>query len=154
MNRTRVEQLNAAYPRANFNGQVKIAPGTQSLRSSTGIELQVLLPVVQAPFRIYWAYNPLRVDENLHPPIVADRSMFRIIRRSSTRLQASAASTRFSNGPARFALQLDVRSEARLTQASVGSLRSSCPWGDQDFNSSDIVFTWYRRYSHYTPVSF
>jgi outer membrane protein insertion porin family len=76
MNRTRVVQLNAAYPQANFNDQVKIAPGTQSLRSSTGIELQVLLPVVQAPFRIYWAYNPLRVDENLHPPIVADRSMF------------------------------------------------------------------------------
>jgi outer membrane protein insertion porin family len=76
MDRTRVEQLNAAFPQANFNGQVKIAPGTQSLRSSTGIELQILLPVVQAPFRIYWAYNPLRVGENLHQPIVVDRSMF------------------------------------------------------------------------------
>ena len=43
---------------------------------STGIELQVLLPVVQAPFRVYWAYNPLMVREYLQPPIVADRSIF------------------------------------------------------------------------------
>ena len=43
---------------------------------STGLELQVLLPVVQAPFRVYWAYNPLLVREYLQPPIVADRSMF------------------------------------------------------------------------------
>jgi outer membrane protein insertion porin family len=43
---------------------------------STGIELQVLMPVVNAPFRIYWAYNPLRVDQFLQPPIVADRSYF------------------------------------------------------------------------------
>jgi outer membrane protein insertion porin family len=41
-----------------------------------GIELQVLLPVVNAPFRIYWAYNPLLVQEWLQPPIVADRSYF------------------------------------------------------------------------------
>src|SRR5207302_3196817 len=29
-------------------------------RMSTGLELQVFLPVVNAPFRIYWAYNPVR----------------------------------------------------------------------------------------------
>src|SRR5580693_5088791 len=31
-------------------------------RMSTGLELQMFLPVVNAPFRIYWAYNPLRLD--------------------------------------------------------------------------------------------
>jgi outer membrane protein insertion porin family len=36
----------------------------------------VLLPVVNAPFRIYWAYNPLIVQEFLQPPIVTDRSFF------------------------------------------------------------------------------
>ena len=41
-----------------------------------GLELQVLLPVVQAPFRVYWAYNPNLVREYLQPPIVADRAMF------------------------------------------------------------------------------
>ena len=51
-------------------------PGTQALRSSTGLEFQVLMPVVNAPFRIYFAVNPNRVDENLVPPIAADRSYF------------------------------------------------------------------------------
>jgi outer membrane protein insertion porin family len=35
-----------------------------------------MLPVVNAPFRVYWAYNPLRVEEYVQPPIVADRSYF------------------------------------------------------------------------------
>jgi outer membrane protein insertion porin family len=34
------------------------------------------MPVVNAPFRVYWAYNPLRVDQYLQPPVVADRSYF------------------------------------------------------------------------------
>ncbi|HVP46796.1 MAG TPA: outer membrane protein assembly factor BamA [Bryobacteraceae bacterium] len=76
MNPARVDQLNAEFPQAAFDGKVKLAPGSQNVRASTGIELQVLLPVVQAPFRVYWAYNPLRVDRFLQPPIVADRSMF------------------------------------------------------------------------------
>src|SRR5207237_422744 len=29
-------------------------------RMSTGLELQMFLPVINAPFRIYWAYNPMR----------------------------------------------------------------------------------------------
>ena len=36
---------------------------------STGLELQMFLPVVNAPFRIYWAYNPLRLDNPATPPI-------------------------------------------------------------------------------------
>ena len=76
MDPARVAQLNAAFPQAGFDGKVRLAVGTQNIRSSTGIELQVLLPVVQAPFRVYWVYNPLRVDQTLQPPIVADRSMF------------------------------------------------------------------------------
>jgi outer membrane protein insertion porin family len=35
-----------------------------------------LLPVVQAPFRVYFAYNPTVVREYLQPPIAVDRSMF------------------------------------------------------------------------------
>jgi outer membrane protein insertion porin family len=45
-------------------------------RASTGIELQVFLPVVNAPFRIYWAYNPLRLNELAQSPIPITRSMF------------------------------------------------------------------------------
>jgi len=45
-------------------------------RVSTGLELQMFLPVVNAPFRIYWAYNPLRLDQQATPPIPITRSMF------------------------------------------------------------------------------
>jgi outer membrane protein insertion porin family len=73
---SRVDYLNGLYPQAGFDGQVKIAPGTQRPRMSTGLELQVMLPVVNAPFRVYYAYNPMTVREYVQPPIVADRAMF------------------------------------------------------------------------------
>jgi len=45
-------------------------------RMSTGLELQMFLPVVNAPFRIYWAYNPLRLDSPAVPPIPITTAMF------------------------------------------------------------------------------
>ena len=33
-----------------------------------GIEFIVNLPIVQAPFRIYYAYNPLRIHQVLYSP--------------------------------------------------------------------------------------
>lgn len=42
---------------------VKFLPGTNSgIRTSTGIELQILLPVIRAPFRIIYAENPNRIN--------------------------------------------------------------------------------------------
>lgn len=76
MNPDRISELNGLFPQAGFDGKARIAPGTQKMRMSTGVELQVLLPVVNAPFRLYWAYNPSIVQEFLQPPIVADRSFF------------------------------------------------------------------------------
>lgn len=76
LNPGRIDQLNGQFPSAGFTGRAVIAPGTQALRSSTGLELQVLMPVVNAPFRLYWAYNPNRVNTFLQPPIVVDRSYF------------------------------------------------------------------------------
>ena len=73
---SRLMQLNQLFPSAGFTGQVQIAPGTQKPRTSTGLELQVMLPVVNAPFRVYMAYNPTTVREYLQPPIVADRAFF------------------------------------------------------------------------------
>jgi outer membrane protein insertion porin family len=72
----RVNQLNQMFPSAGFSGKIIVDPATEKTRTSTGIEFQVLLPVVQAPFRIYWAYNPTTVQTFLQPPIAADRSMF------------------------------------------------------------------------------
>ncbi|MBV8898084.1 MAG: BamA/TamA family outer membrane protein, partial [Acidobacteriaceae bacterium] len=76
LNPARVEQLNALFPQANFGSRAVIAPGTQKPRVSIGLELQVLMPVVNAPFRLYWAYNLSYVNTNLQPPVVADRSFF------------------------------------------------------------------------------
>jgi outer membrane protein insertion porin family len=45
-------------------------------RMSTGLELQVVLPIVNAPFRIYYAYNPLRLDQVVGPASPITRSMF------------------------------------------------------------------------------
>jgi outer membrane protein insertion porin family len=45
-------------------------------RVSTGLELQMFLPVINAPFRIYWAYNPVRLDSQANPPIPVTPEMF------------------------------------------------------------------------------
>jgi outer membrane protein insertion porin family len=76
MNVDRVAELNALFPQAGIEREIQVIPATQKTRASTGLELQVMMPVVQAPFRFYWAYNPMRVESFLQPPIIADRSMF------------------------------------------------------------------------------
>jgi outer membrane protein insertion porin family len=73
---TYVTGLNQQFPQADFESRVRIVPGTQTPRASLGMELQVMLPIVQAPFRIYWAYNPTVLRQYLQPPIVVDRSSF------------------------------------------------------------------------------
>jgi outer membrane protein insertion porin family len=60
-----------------FSPYLKPAPGTNwQPRMSTGLELQVMLPVINAPFRIYWAYNPLRLDTSATSPTAITRNMF------------------------------------------------------------------------------
>jgi outer membrane protein insertion porin family len=76
LNPGRITQLNDEFPQAGFSGQAYIAPGSQKIRISTGLELQVLMPVVNAPFRLYWAYNPSIFQSNLLAPVVADKSYF------------------------------------------------------------------------------
>ncbi len=60
-----------------FSQYLKPVAGTNwTPRMSTGLELQVMLPVINAPFRIYWAYNPLRLDTTATAPTSLTRSMF------------------------------------------------------------------------------
>jgi outer membrane protein insertion porin family len=57
---------------------VPLVEGTNFLpRMSTGLELQVFLPVVNAPFRIYYAYNPLRLDDRAQNPELLSPDKFR-----------------------------------------------------------------------------
>ncbi|MDQ2712082.1 MAG: outer membrane protein assembly factor BamA [Acidobacteriota bacterium] len=76
LNVDRVTTLNAEFPQADFGRRAYIAPDTQRPRVSAGLELQVLMPVVNAPFRLYYAYNLSVVNTNLQAPIVAGPSYF------------------------------------------------------------------------------
>ena len=77
MNPGRVAQLNARISAGWLHWRLAVVqPGSEKVRTSTGLELQVLMPVVNAPFRVYWAYNPTRFEGTLTAPIVADKSYF------------------------------------------------------------------------------
>jgi outer membrane protein insertion porin family len=61
----------------NFSRELKLVPGTNfAPRMSTGLELQVILPIVNAPFRIYYAYNPLALDTTVPSTALITREMF------------------------------------------------------------------------------
>jgi len=63
---TGVTQLKASFPGAGVSGTLPIASNTNfRLRGSAGIEFVIQLPIVQAPFRIYYAYNVHRLHEAL-----------------------------------------------------------------------------------------
>ncbi len=60
-----------------FKQDLQLVPGTNfKPRMSTGLELQVQLPIINAPFRVYYAYNPLRLNERYNVPALFDRSYF------------------------------------------------------------------------------
>lgn len=60
-----------------FQTKIRLVPGTNSqLRMSTGLELEVMMPVIHQPFRVYYAFNPLRVDENIQPPTLFTKQDF------------------------------------------------------------------------------
>jgi outer membrane protein insertion porin family len=53
----------STLPPGTLTSQLHVIPGTNwQPRMSTGIEFQIIMPVINAPFRIYWAYNPLRLN--------------------------------------------------------------------------------------------
>jgi outer membrane protein insertion porin family len=60
-----------------FNSDLKPLAHTNYVpRMSTGLELQVLMPVINAPLRIYYAYNPLRLDTTVKSPGSINCEMF------------------------------------------------------------------------------
>jgi outer membrane protein insertion porin family len=60
-----------------FNSLIRPLPGTNFVpRMSAGGELQVILPVVNAPFRIYYAFNPLRLERQEQGQNLITREMF------------------------------------------------------------------------------
>jgi len=54
---------------ANISHTLPFEPGTNfKPRTSAGLEVVVQLPIVQAPFRLYWAYNFNRMSEVISAP--------------------------------------------------------------------------------------
>jgi outer membrane protein insertion porin family len=45
-------------------------------RMSTGAELDVMMPIINAPFRLYYAFNPLRLEKDFYTQDLITRSMF------------------------------------------------------------------------------
>ena len=70
--------LSSQFPFFPLPKQLKAVGGTNYRpRSSTGIEIQVVLPIVNAPFRVFYGYNWLRLDKSLIPPqTLPPRSLF------------------------------------------------------------------------------
>jgi outer membrane protein insertion porin family len=61
----------------SFDAKLKAAPGTNFVpRLSSGLEVQVILPVVNAPLRVYWAYNPLILNTSTTADNQITRDMF------------------------------------------------------------------------------
>lgn len=66
---TGLAQLRQRYPNTTINSRLGLASGSNFRpRTSAGLEFVVQLPILNAPFRIYWAYNFNRFRETLVEP--------------------------------------------------------------------------------------
>jgi len=60
---------NPRFPNTVVPAELQLASGTNfHLHTSTGIEFVVQLPIVHAPFRVYYAYNPNRITGTIVEP--------------------------------------------------------------------------------------
>jgi len=68
--------LDEEFPEVGFDNHVRLAPGTQKLRVSSGAELQVRIPGLNVPLRFYAGYNPRVFQGLLNTPLVAAKGYF------------------------------------------------------------------------------
>ena len=73
LNSTGLSNLNTEFPGVPISNRLGLESGTNfKLRASSGIEFVVRLPIINAPFRLYWSYN----WDRLFQQIVAPRGSF------------------------------------------------------------------------------
>jgi outer membrane protein insertion porin family len=74
LNQSGLSGITSVFP--NFtNNSLLIQPGTNfKPRASAGIEFVVQLPIINAPFRLYWAYNFDRFEQQIAAPITSFQS--------------------------------------------------------------------------------
>jgi outer membrane protein insertion porin family len=64
---------NPDFPTLQIGSRLPIVGGTNfAPHGSAGLELDLLLPIIQAPFRFYWAYNYARLTNTIEGPLVRD----------------------------------------------------------------------------------
>jgi outer membrane protein insertion porin family len=69
LNESGQENIASTFPDAPLTKTLGIYPGTNfRIRDSVGIEFGVNIPIVQAPFRIYYAYNLNRLHSQIAAP--------------------------------------------------------------------------------------
>jgi outer membrane protein insertion porin family len=113
-----MNNLNSAFPEAAFTNRVLVQPGSQKIRMSSGVELQVHVPKIRTPVRLYWAYNLLRYEDqcavagsdpaacnNVKQPF--DRSMF-------------PNNATFENASATFGTSTLVREPRSMLRVAIG----------------------------------
>ena len=60
-----------------FSRTINPISGTNYVpRDSAGAELDVMMPIINAPFRVYYAFNPLRLEKDFFQQNLITRSMF------------------------------------------------------------------------------
>jgi outer membrane protein insertion porin family len=100
-----------------FNQELQIVPGTNYVpRMSTGIELQVIMPIVNAPFRIYYAWNPLRMNTTTLTPSTINRQMFPV-----NGINAGAGDYSFQQTLSTFAPSYTLREPANTFRFTVST---------------------------------
>ncbi len=69
LNGSGLSSITSLFPKFNDNA-LRIQPGTNFRpRASAGVEFVVQLPIINAPFRLYWAYNFDRVEQQIAAPL-------------------------------------------------------------------------------------
>ena len=75
LNSTGLSNITTSFPGFS-NPSLVIQPGTNfRLRASAGIEFVVQLPIINAPFRLYWAYNMDRLEQQIAAPLTNFQSI-------------------------------------------------------------------------------
>jgi outer membrane protein insertion porin family len=69
LNQSGVTNIEQTFPGTALSRKLPIYPGTNfKLRDSAGIEFGLNIPIIQAPFRIYYAYNLNRFHSQIIAP--------------------------------------------------------------------------------------
>jgi outer membrane protein insertion porin family len=70
LNEAGLSSLATTFPTSPNPSRLQLAPGSNFIpRAAAGVELIVQLPIIQAPFRLYWGYDYLRYNSQIVAPV-------------------------------------------------------------------------------------